>query len=50
MVECAHSLSITRQCQLLSISRSGYYYQPRSENAYNLTLMRLIDEQFLLTP
>lgn len=50
MVDSAHSLSITRQCQLLSISRSGYYYQPRNENAYTLTLMRLIDEQFLLTP
>lgn len=50
MLDSAHSLSITRQCQLLSISRSGYYYRPRSAGIVNLTLMRLIDEQFLLTP
>lgn len=43
-------LSIVRQCQLLSINRSGYYYQPTGESALNLELMRLIDEQHLETP
>jgi len=44
------NLSITAQCRLLSISRSGWYYEPEGESALNLTLMRLIDEQFLITP
>ena len=43
-------LSITTQCQLLSISRSGWYYHPKGESPLNLKLMRLIDEQFLATP
>jgi putative transposase len=43
-------LSVVRQCELVSISRSGFYYQPASETPLNLMLMRLIDEQFLQTP
>lgn len=43
-------LSIVQQCQLLSISRSGWYYESKGEAALNLSLMRLIDEQFLMTP
>jgi putative transposase len=35
---------------LLGLARSSYYYQPASESAYNLELMRLIDEQYLRTP
>ncbi len=41
-----HVLPVVRQCQLLSISRSGFYYVPCGESAGNLGLMRLIDEQF----
>jgi len=44
------NLSVTAQCRLLSLSRSSVYYRPKGENALNLTLMRLIDEQFLKTP
>src|SRR5271168_4445203 len=43
-------LSIVRQCELLSISRSGFYYVPCGESELTLLLMRLIDEQFLETP
>ena len=43
-------LSIGKQCKLLSISRSSFYYQPTGETAMNLMLMRQIDEQFLETP
>jgi len=43
-------LSIVRQCELVSINRSSYYYQPTGESAQNLELMRLIDEQYLETP
>jgi len=43
-------LSLSRQCRLLSISRSSFYYQPVGETAQNLALMRVIDAQFLETP
>jgi len=43
-------LSIGKQCRLLSISRSSFYYRPKGETALNLMLMRQIDEQFLETP
>lgn len=39
-----------RQCKLLSVNRSTYYYQPSGESELNLELMRLIDEQYLETP
>jgi putative transposase len=51
VIERGHqTLSIVRQCDLLSLSRSGFYYQPVGETAENLALMRLIDAQFLETP
>nr|WP_244574492.1 IS3 family transposase [Cohaesibacter sp. ES.047] len=43
-------LSIRRQCKLLSLSRSGLYYQPVGESAENLRFMEIIDKQFLETP
>lgn len=38
------NLTISRQCQLLNISRSGYYYQCLGESRLNLDLMNKIDE------
>jgi putative transposase len=47
-VQPDHSeLSIRRQCDLLSIHRSGFYYEPRKESELNLELMRLIDERYM---
>ena len=43
-------LSITRQCRLVSITRSSFYYASRGDSPLNLRLMRRIDEQFLETP
>lgn len=40
-------LSKERQCNLLSIHRSGLYYKPKGESALNLELMRLMDEHYL---
>ena len=51
MIDSDHPrLSIVRQCELASISRSSYYRQPTVENGETLRLMRLIDEQFLEAP
>lgn len=43
-------LSVRRQCELLDLPRSTCYYQPATETADNLMLMRMIDEQYLRTP
>jgi putative transposase len=43
-------LSVARQCELLDLARSSWYYQPASESAKNLELMRAIDVQYLRTP
>ncbi len=46
MVQADHaSLSVVRQCALLSISRSGFYYELIGEDAE--TLVRAIDEAYL---
>ena len=51
MIEAGHpDLSISKQCALLSISRSSFYYTPKGESEMNLALMRHIDAQFLETP
>ncbi len=42
--------SLSRQCELLSLHKSGLYYQPKGESEQNLQLMRKIDEQYLKTP
>ncbi|PPL04282.1 hypothetical protein [Parapedobacter indicus] len=46
----AAGLSIARQCELVSVSRSSFYYQPVGESSLNLELMRLIDEEYLQHP
>jgi len=43
-------LSLSRQCDILTISRSSYYYTPKGESPENLMLMRRIDELFLKYP
>jgi putative transposase len=43
-------LSIRRQCELLGLNRSTFYYAPATASEYNLRLMRLIDEQYTKTP
>ena len=42
-------ISVTRQCELLGLSRSVYYYQPVVEEA-NIRLMSLIDIEFTAHP
>ena len=50
IVESEHPrLSLTRQCDLLQISRSSWYYAALGESAPTLELMRRMDEQFMKT-
>ena len=43
-------IPITRQCELLRLSRSSYYYVSDRDDSYNQLLMNRIDEQFTKTP
>lgn len=43
-------LSAARQCQLLGLARSSYYYLPRPESAENLHYLRLLDEEYTRHP
>ncbi len=43
-------LSLSRQCAVLSISRSSFYYAPKGESPENRALMRRIDELFMKHP
>lgn len=50
MIDRDHQLSISEQCRLLSLHRSGFYYKPCEESEKNQTLMKLIDRIFLELP
>lgn len=51
MIEASHQrLSISRQCKLLSVNRSSYYYRPKPMKSEDLDLMRKIDELYLENP
>lgn len=43
-------LSISTQCQLLTLTRSSFYYIPSGESEENLAIMRQLDEQYFSTP
>ncbi len=51
MIEPTHTeMPISRQCELLELSRAWYYYQPHGESPLNLHLMNIIDEQYTRMP
>jgi putative transposase len=50
MINREKRLSITRQCELLELSRSGVYYTPVPVGTKDLELMRQIDEIHLQYP
>ena len=43
-------LSISRQCKILDVNRSSYYYRPKPIKQEDLDLMRKIDELYLENP
>lgn len=50
MINHDHALPLVRQAQVLNISRSSVYYQPRPVTPSDLVLMRRIDELHLDYP
>jgi len=50
MIDRTHDLPLTRQAQVLKLSRSSVYYRPRPAPAADLAIMRRIDELHLGYP
>ena len=50
MIDRSNELSIVKQCQILNLSRSTVYYQPRPMSLADLALMRRIDGLHLEYP
>jgi len=51
LIEVDHEqLSLRRQCQLLGLSRSSFYYASPPDREADLLLMRMLDEQYTRTP
>jgi len=43
-------ISISRQCELLDLPRSSYYYHSDRDDSFNELLMKLIDEKYTKAP
>jgi len=43
-------ISLCRQCELLTIPRSSFYYEPKDRSNFDLKVMRLIDEIYQINP
>ena len=50
LIEPGGPVSIRRQCELLAVGRSGWYYEPVGTREEDLALMRRIDELHLQFP
>jgi len=50
MIQVQPNLSIRRQCELLRVNRSSYYYEPSAHDPDQLALMKRIDEIHLERP
>jgi len=51
LVEPEHpELSVRRQCELLGLSRSSWYYEPAAETTEDMRLMRLLDQEYTAHP
>lgn len=50
MIESKHRLSLEKQCKLLFLNRSCFYYSPKGESAQNMEIMDLLNQQYLKTP
>ena len=50
MIQSRPELSLSRQCQLLHISRSSFYSRPIGESPETLGLMQQIDRLYMQYP
>jgi putative transposase len=50
-IETEHEkLTIEKQCELVGISRSGYYYEPEIASKKTLSLVNIVDETYTRYP
>jgi putative transposase len=50
MIAPEAGLSVSRQCALLGVARSSFYYRPRPESAEELELLKRVDRIFTSHP
>jgi putative transposase len=50
MIDQGSKLSVTRQCEILGLNRTGVYYTPRPVSEEDLRIMRRLDELHLEHP
>ena len=50
LVETCSTLPVFRQCDLMNLARSSFYYQPQRDDSYNEDLMRLLDKEYTRHP
>lgn len=50
MIDLGIAIPVSRQCELLGLPRSTFYYQAQPESPENLRLMRSIDQEYLAHP
>ena len=51
LIEPGHvQISLQRQCELVGLVRSMWYYEPKPVDPEDLRLKRLLDEQYMRTP
>jgi len=50
LIETCSTMPIFRQCGLVNLARSSFYYQPQRDDKYNEDLMRMLDEEYMRHP
>lgn len=50
LIETCPAIPILRQCDLINLARSSFYYQSQRDDLYNEELMRLLDEEYIRHP
>jgi putative transposase len=51
LVETKHpELSIRRQCELLHVTRSVFYYKPMEQSESDRRIIRALDENYMIDP
>ncbi len=50
MIDRTHALKVGRQCELLDLQRSTFYYQPKTDHSKSLVLMHKINSLHLDFP
>jgi len=49
-IDQSDDLSIRKQCEILDVNRSGFYYEPKGEPQQNLEIMDIMDKHILEEP